>query len=286
MVSLKPTSAQTPLKNGILRGSFPKGLPMTSAMQEERRRFVVISKNSICLWKPNGYGPGTWGFQALAQNCMNILTPFQSAFLKAFSQTPLNARFYLTGGTALSAFYLQHRLSEDLDFFTAEPDAIREVPETLARLAKIVGYTLQVERSLPAFFDWDVVSSDGTSTKIDFAVDSPFRLKPLVRNGDYGIQIDDALDIYCNKLSALFDRAEAKDFVDVYFILKERFAWNELLENAQKKHVGLEPHLLAKAFLRVQDIKFLPRLVKPLDMKTLQNFFLDLARQLMDQLKA
>jgi predicted nucleotidyltransferase component of viral defense system len=25
--------------------------------------------------------------------------------------------FYLTGGTALAAYYLRHRLSEDLDFF-------------------------------------------------------------------------------------------------------------------------------------------------------------------------
>lgn len=28
--------------------------------------------------------------------------------------------FYLTGGTALSEFYLQHRLSEDLDFFSEQ----------------------------------------------------------------------------------------------------------------------------------------------------------------------
>jgi predicted nucleotidyltransferase component of viral defense system len=27
-------------------------------------------------------------------------------------------KFYLTRGTALSAFYLGHRLSEDMDFFT------------------------------------------------------------------------------------------------------------------------------------------------------------------------
>ena len=28
--------------------------------------------------------------------------------------------FYLTGGTALAEFYLHHRLSEDLDFFSEE----------------------------------------------------------------------------------------------------------------------------------------------------------------------
>src|SRR3989344_3112820 len=216
---------------------------------------------------------------------MDILTPFQSAFLKAFSKSPLNRQFHLTEGTALAAFYLQHRLSEDLDFFTPDPAAVQSVPRELEILARELRCRLRVERSLPSFFDGDIIPSEGPPVKIDFAVDSPFRLKPLVLNPDFGIQIDDVLDICCNKLSALFDRAEAKDFVDVYFILREKYAWNTLFENAQKKHVGLEPHLIAKAFLRVQDLDFLPRLVKPLDMKTMQSFFRELARRLMDQLK-
>lgn len=32
----------------------------------------------------------------------------------------LKENFYFTGGTALSAVYLQHRESEDLDFFSGE----------------------------------------------------------------------------------------------------------------------------------------------------------------------
>lgn len=46
-----------------------------------------------------------------------ILTPAQVAFLKAFAKSDLARTFRFTGGTALSAFYLAHRLSEDLDFF-------------------------------------------------------------------------------------------------------------------------------------------------------------------------
>lgn len=30
------------------------------------------------------------------------------------------AGFYLTGGTALSAYYLNHRISDDLDFFSEQ----------------------------------------------------------------------------------------------------------------------------------------------------------------------
>lgn len=55
---------------------------------------------------------------------MEILTPFQKELLKAIGDSKLADNFYLTGGTALAAFYLQHRYSEDLDFFTADPKMI------------------------------------------------------------------------------------------------------------------------------------------------------------------
>ena len=50
-----------------------------------------------------------------------ILTPNQQLLLEHASQSKvITDTFYLTGGTALSEFYLQHRLSEDLDFFSEE----------------------------------------------------------------------------------------------------------------------------------------------------------------------
>lgn len=49
-----------------------------------------------------------------------ILTPNQKSFLHEFTKSELRNVFRLTGGTALSAFYLEHRLSEDLDFFSSE----------------------------------------------------------------------------------------------------------------------------------------------------------------------
>lgn len=49
-----------------------------------------------------------------------ILTTAQISLLEEFIKSDLNDVFRLTGGTALSAFYLEHRLSEDLDFFSHE----------------------------------------------------------------------------------------------------------------------------------------------------------------------
>ncbi|MEK7458532.1 MAG: nucleotidyl transferase AbiEii/AbiGii toxin family protein, partial [Patescibacteria group bacterium] len=48
-----------------------------------------------------------------------ILTPNQHKLLECAAQSSgIVDTFYLTGGTALAEFYLHHRLSEDLDFFS------------------------------------------------------------------------------------------------------------------------------------------------------------------------
>src|SRR3989338_6317598 len=52
-------------------------------------------------------------------NQPSILSENQKKFLKLLSEEKsICANFYLTGGTALAEFYLHHRLSEDLDFFS------------------------------------------------------------------------------------------------------------------------------------------------------------------------
>jgi len=48
-----------------------------------------------------------------------ILNPDQELILKVLAHEKLFVKnFYLTGGTALSEYYLHHRISEDLDFFS------------------------------------------------------------------------------------------------------------------------------------------------------------------------
>ena len=49
-----------------------------------------------------------------------ILLPHQIEILKLFFATSFAKPFFLTGGTALSAFYLAHRDSKDLDFFSLD----------------------------------------------------------------------------------------------------------------------------------------------------------------------
>ena len=63
------------------------------------------------------------------------LTPLQADFLARFFATGTGQSFFLTGGTALAAFYLHHRMSVDLDLFTLDDLALREAEVLVPRLA-------------------------------------------------------------------------------------------------------------------------------------------------------
>lgn len=54
---------------------------------------------------------------------MNRLDSLQQEVLSAFFK--YKSHFFLTGGAALAGFYLQHRTTKDLDFFTVESNRER-----------------------------------------------------------------------------------------------------------------------------------------------------------------
>jgi predicted nucleotidyltransferase component of viral defense system len=217
---------------------------------------------------------------------MNLLTPFQEQIVKAISKSPLQDHFYLTGGTALAVFYLQHRYSLDLDFFTVDPAAVSRVPAILEDIAAELDAQVTFTRTLGTFLQCFFQNAQGERVQIDFAQDSPFRLQPIQSDEDLGIQIENLVDIACNKLSALFDRAEPKDFVDIYFICQDVLPFDELVEKTKQKHLGLDDYWLAVALQRVEQVEILPRMIKPITLEELKRFFLDQVKKLMGKIDA
>ena len=65
-----------------------------------------------------------------------IITEVQEKFLKLFSKSTLSKQFYFSGGTALSYYYLNHRYSEDLDFFSEEEFDIVQISVFLKSIKK------------------------------------------------------------------------------------------------------------------------------------------------------
>lgn len=215
---------------------------------------------------------------------MKLLTPFQKQIIEAVSKSPLQEHFYLTGGTALAVFYLHHRYSLDLDFFTADPTAVARVPAMLEEIAHQLNAQVTFTRTLGTFLQCFFQNADGERVQIDFAQDSPYRLGPIHLDENMGIQVENLVDIACNKLSALFDRAEPKDFVDVYFICQNVLTFDELVEKTRQKHLGLDDYWLAVALQRVEQIEMLPRMIKPVTLEELKHFFLGQAKRLMDEI--
>lgn len=76
-------------------------------------------------------------------------------------------RFFLTGGSALGVFYLQHRLSHGLDLCTTEDVEGIEVRNLVLRVAKTIGAECQSIRSAPDFHRFQLArgsSADGALT--------------------------------------------------------------------------------------------------------------------------
>lgn len=212
---------------------------------------------------------------------MDILTPFQQRILKAIGHSDLAPAFHLTGGTALAVYYLQHRYSEDLDFFAEARESMTGVTTIAAEIARELEAQIEFTRTFPTFIETFLTSPAGERVKIDFAFDTPFRLLPTTEDPAYGIRVENATDIACNKLAALFGRSEPKDFVDVYFVCEELMPFTELYRLASQKHVGMTNYWLAVAMRNITRVHFLPRMIKPLAIDTLNRYFLGLADDLM-----
>jgi predicted nucleotidyltransferase component of viral defense system len=161
-----------------------------------------------------------------------ILTTEQKSLLRSFSGSDLRFSFYLTGGTALSAFYLFHRLSEDLDFFSEEQIDIEPVLTFLKSVPEVVH--VQYERK----FDRKMFLLHHISDqllKVEFTT-YPFQRcekGPAVE----GIAVDSLKDILVNKIIALTDRKDPKDYVDLFYGFKKQHGMDlrELLQAAETK---------------------------------------------------
>lgn len=183
---------------------------------------------------------------------MEILSPLQKELLSIFPGVPESDFFYLTGGTALSAFYLKHRKSNDLDFFTDNEDIISSFSFRIEAILKDNAFTLERSRGLHSFVEL-IVNKRSCSTLIHLAQDAPFRFEPTKTFPDFPrVRIDSLKDIASNKLLALFQRATLRDFIDIYFLVTgKHFSAEELTRLAKEKDPGFDLYWLGVAFERI-----------------------------------
>ena len=173
--------------------------------------------------------------------------PFQDEVLSVIDQ--LGTGLYLTGGTAASRGYLQHRFSDDLDLFANDDDrfvlwAGRVIEALAARAAWRVEVGLREAR-----FARLTVASQGVGLRLELVNDVPSRVGQVQRHPRLG-RLDTAENILANKLTALLDRQEPKDLADVWgFCCSLTLALAPAIEGARGKAAGIFAPDLARVLL-------------------------------------
>jgi len=212
-----------------------------------------------------------------------LLSPLQKEFLVLFSQIPDHLHFYLTGGTALAEYYLSHRLSFDIDLFTAEGELILPVSYQVQEKCSYRGLDISVTRRFASYVEF-VLSQGENVLKVDLALDSPFRFEPPIET-DLGVLVNDFQDLKIDKVLAYYGRAEPRDAVDLYFILQQ-FDADEILELAARKDPGFDLYWFAIALNRAESFpdeidRWPVKLLQEIDAKELKKVFRNLAKKLL-----
>ena len=128
--------------------------------------------------------------------------------------------FYLVGGTAI-ALQMGHRRSIDFDMFTPKPFGAKRVLNVLGKAGKQVLVTRRVSEQLNLVID---------KVKITF-FEYPYHVEADV--DDMTFRIPNLLTLAAMKAFALGRRSKWKDYVDLYFLFRERFSLPEVISKAE-----------------------------------------------------
>jgi len=175
------------------------------------------------------------------------LYPFQDQVLQVLNG--LETGLYLSGGTAASRGYLNHRFSDDLDFFVDDDErfglwAARVIQGLSQRRQWRSEVSLREDRFVRlALFEGEIL------LKIELINDVPARVGCVRQHPILG-RIDNPKNILANKITALIDREEPKDLADIWgFCCRMNLSLVDAIGGAQGKAAGIFPVDLARILL-------------------------------------
>jgi predicted nucleotidyltransferase component of viral defense system len=168
------------------------------------------------------------------------LSAFQLKVARLFFALPASQGFLLAGGAALLAQHLTARPTEDLDFFTSlERGQVRAARDALEAAAHQRGWTTQRIDESDTFCRIVIRSAD-SGVLVDLAVNAPPDLPASMTPAGPTLAPE---ELAGHKLLALFDRAAARDFADVY-VLERRFGKAVMLTRAAQIDAGFDISVL------------------------------------------
>ena len=158
--------------------------------------------------------------------------------------------FALAGSGAIREHGVIDRLTEDVDLFTSNTDernfggAVERVVHALSSN----GYTVELLRRTEQFARMHVRTADGQQVDVDMGMDWR-EAEPVTLEVGPVLSIQDAIG---NKISALYSRAEARDFFDVDAIRASgHYTDAQLISAATERDPGFEVSMFATRLERV-----------------------------------
>jgi len=181
-----------------------------------------------------------------------VVSPNVVSAIEAFFAARDWKGLWLTGGTCLAEYYFGHRVSLDVDLFTMDQDLFQAARATIQELQvlRTVG-EVETVRVTPLFCQFLLRCRDGEVVKIDLTKDIPVSLDEKVRYGN--VWLDSLLDLASNKMGCLVHREDAKDYVDLYYLLPHLgLDARQALDLGLQKEGGLDPLILAAQMQFIQ----------------------------------
>jgi len=150
--------------------------------------------------------------------------------------------FYLTGGTALGRFYLNHRYSDDIDLFV---NADSSFNASATAIRNVIDKQFTMGHGNPVLYAdfiriW--IKEDNHELKIELVNDVASHWGDIHHVNN--IPVDNPGNILANKLTAIVGRDEPKDIFDIIHLsLNYSFNWAAVFEQSTRKAVVAEQNV-------------------------------------------
>lgn len=179
----------------------------------------------------------------------DILYPLQDRALQIIHQ--LDTQFYLSGGTAASRGYLNHRFSDDLDLFVDDDDRFGLWADRLIQaFVRLPDWRCEVNLREERFVRLNVVHTSHVC-KIELINDVPAHIG-VVRDHPLLGRLDSPENILANKITAALDREAPKDLADIWgFCCQVGLSLEQAITDASSKAAGIFPADLARVLCSV-----------------------------------
>lgn len=157
---------------------------------------------------------------------------FQHLFLSYFYQQPPTDQIYFKGGTALRMLYNSPRFSEDLDFSSSLSDILALEEAILGTLADIARENIEVDiaeskTTTGGYLAIITFQTEHTPVSVHLEIS----LRKDEKRGEVVTIVSNFIPVYTiialekeqlidEKIQALLSRKKARDFYDLYFILR------------------------------------------------------------------